>query len=172
MSIYIIRSKNLSLHDIYVGSCKDMRSRMSKHKTRCCNENDPKHHYKVYQFIRANGGWDNFIMEEIDNCNVERLYQMEQEYIDKYNPSLNSNRAYISEGQRKEYNKERNKEWHENNKEYRKEYKKEYYKNNKEYYSEKFTCDCGGRYTRGSRVRHFKTNKHQIYIQSLSSSDS
>ena len=147
-SIYIIKSIEPSLHDIYVGSCKDMRSRMSKHKTRCCNENDPKHHYKVYQFIRANGGWGNFVMEEIENCNTERLYQMEQEYIDKYNPSLNSQRAYNTEEYNKEYNKERCKKW---------------YENNKEKQNEKFTCECGSIYTRTHKARHFKTKKHQNF---------
>jgi hypothetical protein len=94
MSVYIIRSSEPSLHDIYIGSCKDMRKRMITHKSNCYNEKRKEYNFKVYQFIRANGGWSNFVMEEIDTCDVERLYQMEQEYIDKLNPSLNSQRAY------------------------------------------------------------------------------
>ena len=127
--IYIIKSRDLSLHDIYVGSCKDFRSRMRKHKSNCYNENGPKYHYKLYEFIRANGGWDNFLMEELCKCDVERLNQVEQEYIDKLNPSLNSKRALgIDYERRKEYNKE----WYEKNKEYQKEFMKERYKNNKD----------------------------------------
>ena len=183
MSIYIIRSIQQSLADIYVGSCKDMRKRMITHKSNCYNEKRKEYNLKVYQFIRANGGWSNFVMEEIDTCDVERLYQMEQEYIDKLNPSLNSQRAYNTEEYIKENNKERHKEWRDKNKEYIKEKKKEWYENNKEYIKEqrkeyreknkdkinervkeKFTCECGGRYTRNVKTRHLRTKKHKSFI--------
>lgn len=164
MSIYIIRSKEQSLHDIYIGSCKDMRKRRKQHKTDCYNENSLGYNSKLYKFIRANGGLDNFVMEEIDNCDVERLYQVEQYYIDTFNPSLNNYRAYRSEEQRKEYQKEYSSEHYENNKEYYKKRNKEWYKKNKDKINEKFTCECGSIYTRHHKARHFKTNKHKSFI--------
>jgi len=171
-SIYIIKSIEPSLHDIYVGSCKDMRTRMYIHKSDCYNKNESNYNYNLYKFIRANGGWGNFVMEEIDTCDVERLYQVEQEYIDKLNPSLNERRAYRSEEQRKEYNKE----YRENNKEYHKEYHKEWYKNNKDTYNErrkeKYTCECGSTLRKSDKGQHLKTKKHKNFIQSLSLSSS
>jgi len=180
MSIYIIKSKEQSLHDFYVGSCEDMRSREVKHKSVCNNENSPEYNYKVYKFIRANGGWDNFIMEQIDTCDVERLFIVEQEYIDKLNPNLNTRRAYRSKECKREYDNQDKKKWNDNNKEYRKEYKKEHYEKNKdiilekskEYYhknkdriNEKFTCECGGRYTKSNKLQHLRTKIHKSFIE-------
>jgi len=28
----------------------------------------------------------------------------------------------------------------------------------------KFDCDCGGRYTTGSKAKHIKTERHQKYL--------
>ena len=169
-SIYIIKSKDLSLHDIYVGSCKDFRKRMCIHKYNCCNEKYHGYNLKLYKFIRANGGWDNFCMEEIDTCDVERLRQTEQEYIDKLNPSLNQVRAYRSDEYYKEWKKEYSKEYRENNKEYHKEYHKEWYKNNKDTYNErrkeKYTCECGSTLRKSDKGQHLKTKKHKNFIQS------
>jgi hypothetical protein len=93
-------------------------------------------------------------MEELCKCDVERLFQVEQEYIDKYKPSLNEQRAYRSEEQKKEYERKHNKEYRKNNKDITKknEYNREYQKNNKDIINEKrnkkINCNCGGRYTR------------------------
>ena len=164
MSIYMIRSKEPSLHDFYIGSCEDMRQRMNGHKSRCYNENFKEYNKKLYQHIRANGGWDNFIMEQIDTCDVERLFIVEQEYIDKLFPSLNERRAYRSE----EYVKEYHKEYRENNGDIIREKIKEHYEKNKdiicERRKEKFTCECGGKYTRTHKSEHMKSNKHKSYI--------
>ena len=184
-SIYIIRSKDLSLHDIYVGSCKDFRKRMCIHKYNCCNEKYHGYNLKLYKFIRANGGWDNFCMEEIDTCDVERLRQTEQEYIDKLNPSLNELRAYRSE----EYCKEYQQNWKKNNRDRinqwaRKRYDrdrekcvervKKYNKENKDKIKEKrmkkINCDCGSIVSKSGISEHKRTIKHKNYIQSLSSS--
>ena len=68
----------------------------------------------------------------------------------------------------KEKIKEYKKEYRENNKEKIKEQKKDYYVDNKEKIkeksSEKHNCPCGGRYTWGSKAKHFKSQKHQKYL--------
>ncbi len=154
MSIYIIKSIEQSLNDTYIGSCKDFKKRKKEHKCDCYNENRPHHNYKLYKFIRANGGWDSFIMEQIDTCDVERLYQTEQEYIDKLKPTLNERRAYRTEQQKKEYNKEWSKEYREKNKDKISEKKKV-----------KFTCECGSTLRREDKARHFRSNKHKSFIE-------
>jgi hypothetical protein len=145
MSIYIIKSIEPSLHDCYIGSCKNFRRRRREHKSNCYNENSRKYNFKLYQYIRSNGGWDNFIMEELCKCDVERLYQVEQEYIDKYKSSLNCVGAYRSE-----------------------EYYVNYYigknKQNSEIKKEKFKCECGSTLRKTDKQRHLKTIKHQSYI--------
>jgi len=85
----------------------------------------------------------------------------------------------------RENNKDKTKEYYENNKDNAKKYQKEHYENNKEmiaqkhkvYYEnnkemidlktkEKFTCECGGKFTRINKNLHFRTLKHQTYCNS------
>ena len=156
MSIYIIRSKDLSLHDCYIGSTKNIATRKYIHKSICYNDNVKEYNIKLYQFIRENGGWDNFEMVEICKCDTDKLKEMEQYHIDFIKPSLNCNRSYGI--------KDRT--------EYYIEYEKE--KRNSVKRAErskiKFTCECGSTFRQYEKARHNRTIKHQNYIQSLSSS--
>ena len=56
----------MSITDVYVGQTTNFRTRKSRHKRNCCNSDYEKHHLKVYQYIRENGGWENFDMIEIE----------------------------------------------------------------------------------------------------------
>ena len=56
---------------MYIGHTTEFTKRKHQHKIRCCNPNNPKHHYKVYNFIRDNGHWDNWDMILIDTLNCE-----------------------------------------------------------------------------------------------------
>ena len=64
--------------------------------------------------------------------------------------------------------KEYQTEWYEKNKEEILLGQKEYYEKNKEQIllkqKEKFNCECGGKYTHNHKSRHFKTTKHQKFI--------
>tara|TARA_R110002096_G_scaffold45989_2_gene122921 strand:+ start:370 stop:855 length:486 start_codon:yes stop_codon:yes gene_type:complete len=150
--VYKIYSKNPEDDQFYVGSTYDLNLRMRVHKQNCRNAECAEFHYKVYKHIRANGGWDNFIMEKIDDtpCESRReLDVIEQGYMDKLNSQLNSNRAYQTNEQRKEQKQGLN---------------KAYYQTHKEQLKKKFTCECGGKYTNSNITHHIKTKKHQNYI--------
>jgi hypothetical protein len=95
MSVYIIRCKDKSISDCYIGSTADMKHRTDKHKRCCSNENYKGYDYKVYKYIRDNGGWDNFEVVEI--CKCDNLLETEQYYIDFLKPSLNSRNAIMDE---------------------------------------------------------------------------
>jgi hypothetical protein len=64
--IYKIVCNDLNIKDVYVGSTTDFRKRKNQHKTNCCNVDGEKYNLKVYQMIRANGGWYNWTMIEIE----------------------------------------------------------------------------------------------------------
>ncbi len=182
MSIYIIRSKDENITDCYIGSCKDFKVRKTKHKSNCYNENGLHYNYKLYKFIRANGGWDNFEMIEIGSVwdkATKSLVEIEQEYINIWKPTLNERRAYRTEEQKKEHDKRHNKEYYEKyrdilcvrKKEYWRENRdkyKEYYENNKDIINRKkkepFACDCGSIVRKSDKQKHLKTNKHKNYI--------
>jgi predicted GIY-YIG superfamily endonuclease len=155
--IYLLRHKDdINLENIYIGSTNDFRRRKRKHK---CNSNNPnikEYNFKVYQYIRNNGGWDEWVMKIIEKypCNlVEELKTKEDEIMLQYPNRLNEHRA-----------KRSTKEYQEDNKEKLKEYYKEYNEDNKEKKKEKrkekITCECGCIVTKGCLTRHKRTDKH------------
>jgi predicted GIY-YIG superfamily endonuclease len=53
---YKIVCKDTSITDCYVGHTTDFKSRKTKHKHCCMNENNKKYYIYVYKFMRDNGG--------------------------------------------------------------------------------------------------------------------
>ena len=124
---------------------------MRSHKCNCSNINQNKYNYKLYTFIRDNGNWCNwdyeyYIVNVIDKTDLK---MQEQERIDiEVNPILNDKRAY-------------------NDLEYRRQYLKQYGIDNRETINKKYNCSCGGRYTTKYKAKHYKSLKHQAYINQV-----
>ena len=156
--IYKIVCNDLNIKDIYVGHTTDFIRRKSQHKHSCNTVIDKGYNFKLYKFIRDNGGWDNFDMIEIEKypCNAgNEARAKERYYYELLNSNLNtinpnrSKKEYYNENQKQIC--EKSKKWYyENNekakstiKDYNikneeaiKEYKKEYFQINKEKLSE------------------------------------
>ena len=114
---------------LYVGSTTNFTQRKYEHKTVCNNEKHKDHNTPVYVMIRANGGWDNFVIKPVKEFPCENNIQLviEEERIRKeMKANLNTYRAYVSP---EEY-KEQIKEWRKDNAEYVAEYKKKYNQEN------------------------------------------
>jgi len=152
MSIYIIRHKESD--NCYIGSTKNMKNRIKDHKLSVVNENMSNYNHPVYQFIRENGGWDNFDMVEICKCEEDKLREMEQYHIDFIKPSLNCKRAYgFDYERRKIYKKKNDREYLEKNRE-------NINNRHKKYRRQKVICDCGKEVTRYARDWSRKTGTH------------
>ena len=155
--IYKLCCNDINIKDIYVGHSTDFKSRNQDHKKCCNNSNSKKYNQYNYQFIRDNGGWKNWKMIKLYDfpCNSKREAEAEEDKVMReLGATLNSYRAYLSEEEKKEwqkkynekrnkdperieYNKQKCKERRENNKEKIKEEKKIYRENNKEYINKK-----------------------------------
>jgi hypothetical protein len=85
--VYQIYCLNPIITDVYVGST-NFTVRKKNHKYSC-----KKSCYKVYKFIRDNGGWENWNMVIIKKYpNLTERYQLfkkERKWIKKMNPTLN-----------------------------------------------------------------------------------
>ena len=160
---------------IYVGSTKSIKDRKYQHK-----RDSETSELKVYRMIREYGGWENWrmvILEECDENVTRRQAEMQEEVFRlQLKADLNSKRAYRSEedrkAERKEYDKERNQrpERKEYNKEYlkrpeRKACKKEY---NKEYNSTPENKTAKKEYNK--EYRRLKKEAKNEYIPSSSTS--
>ena len=77
--IYKLCCKDTNITDCYVGSTTSFRSRKSKHKSNCNKENNKDYNRKVYQFIRDNGGWNNWDMILIEKPKVNDSYELHKQ---------------------------------------------------------------------------------------------
>jgi len=147
--IYKIVCNDLNISDVYVGHTTDFIRRKRGHKSNCNNPNDKRYNFKVYQIIKANGGWDNWTMVEIEKFPCKdgnEAAARERYWYEQLNANLNKqvpNRNLIES--MAAYRQANRTILNENAK-------------------EKFVCECGGNYTRCKKSRHLKTNKHINFI--------
>jgi len=143
--IYMIKKQDdYDNKNVYIGSCCNFSRRKCGHKTACNNENHHNHNYKLYQYIRENGGWNSWCMTKIIDypCNSKsELNTIERSYIDKYKATLN---CIIPTRTLKEWyndNKdiilEKKKQYRIDNKNKVNEKEKQYYYNNKDEINER-----------------------------------
>ena len=86
--IYKIVSKDLNIKDIYVGSTTNFTQRKHKH-SKCCSIDAC---LKLYKTIYMNGGWNNWIMIEIEKypcVDHNEATKRERYYYELLNANLN-----------------------------------------------------------------------------------
>ena len=181
--IYTIRTDD----GLYVGSTINFKQRKNQHKCNVYNENDPAYNNKLYKNIRENDGEYLIELYKPFPCNSKQeLEKEETKLMMVMNANLNTNKAYISEEERKEEAKKRAKEYYENNKDVINAKAKEYYdkksdelkaygklynvKNKDKIRARKgeiVICECGCQSTRGTITKHRKSKKHLILMKEL-----
>jgi len=92
----------------YIGSTKNFTIRKSTHKSACLRG----YPVKLYKMINENGGWKNASMTPIEKVLVKDKLEArikEEQIRLQHNSTMNTNRAYLSEKDKKEetaiYNK-------------------------------------------------------------------
>jgi hypothetical protein len=155
---------DLTITECYVGHTSNFTQRKRDHKKCSKNEKQKRYFNKLYTSIRANGGWFNHSMIELEKypCNDENeATAKEREYYELLNSGLNTqcpNRTHS------EYCLEHKEEIEIKRKIYR--------KNNIEKRNERlrreFVCDCGRVIQHTEKSRHFKCKFHTDYINSVS----
>jgi len=138
--MYKLCCNDLNIIDCYIGHTTDFTKRKSTHKSNCNNEKYKYYNLKVYQFIRDNGGWDNWTMVMIEEYNCSSLLEAtkrERELYEELKATLNIN---FPSRNNKEYYQD-NKDYYNNyrNNNYNKmlEYNKNYYQDNQDLIIEK-----------------------------------
>lgn len=133
--IYKLCCLDPNITDIYVGSTTNFQQRKKQHKWDCHNINanatNRKYNTHKYQFIRENGGWDNWNMIQLYKfpcANKRELHQEEDRCMNELKATLNMYRAFITQ----EDKILRRAKWTELNKDKVKQQNKEYNENNKE----------------------------------------
>ena len=169
----IVKNDDFENANVYVGSTTEFVKRKCGHKSCCNNENSEGYNRKVYQTIRENGGWENWKMLEIEKfpCNDKREAEAREEYWRcELKAKLNTNKASITEGQRKEQikqyqldNADKFKQYHIDNADKFKQYRIDYLNKMKQ----KYNCECGKVIRRDRKEKHAKSKRHINYMNSL-----
>jgi hypothetical protein len=157
--IYTIYKISIANQD-YIGSTRDLKHRKGQHKATCNVEDNPHYHYKLYQYIRENGGWDCCDITPIEEfeCETKQQALIREEYWRReYKATLNMRKAYRTEDERKNEIKISN----------IKACKKRNDNSKLEIPTE---CECGGRYKKKYKSEHINSKKHQEFISSCSPS--
>jgi hypothetical protein len=71
--IYKISCKDSLITDIYVGHSTNLSLRKNGHKSSCTNINNKDYNLHVYKFIRNNGGWENWEINELEKFPCENI---------------------------------------------------------------------------------------------------
>lgn len=97
---------NLITNKFYIGSSSDVKHRWSIHKSGLKKNT---HHSKILQNAWNKYGEQNFIFEVVELCEVNRIQEREQFYIDSLKPTYNvrkiaeSNRGVVRSEEQKQY---------------------------------------------------------------------
>ncbi len=89
---YKIVCNDPAITDCYNGSCISFKDRKRSHKSFSCNPKCKAYNFKVYQFIRENGGWDNWTfiqLEEYPCKSKQELLTRKRHWFDLIKPILN-----------------------------------------------------------------------------------
>ena len=146
--IYKLCCKDTSIIDIYIGSTTNKTKRKQHHKHYCNNETREDYNRHVYQFIRVNGGFENFDMIVIENypCkNKTELETRERYWLEQLKATLNKRIPSRTIEEYREVNRDKI----------------------NEKAKEKNVCECGCEISRYHLARHRKTKKHLDYLNNL-----
>ena len=187
---YKIVCNDFRVKDCYVGHTSDFTTRKAQHKCACNNINNKHYDRYMYEFMRENGGWENWDMILIETLNCENgleARKKEREHIENLNATLNLNkRPIISPEERYERTRQWAKEHPEQIKASQgksvkalqekypdryKQYASTRWERHKHRYLAKVECECGSIFSHMNKCKHIKSKKHQQYIQSLEQSN-
>lgn len=165
--IYKLCCNDPTITDFYIGSTTNFRQRKHVHRRNSTAQN--KSHLKIYIYIKANGGFSNWNMVEIEKYKAfdrRDLLRRERYWMDELKPTLNGNVPFSSPEQKKlareRYNKSDKK------KEQSKRYKdSDAYKQKIENEKIKVTCECGEIISKRCLSRHLKREVHRINMSNL-----
>jgi len=182
----LVHKDDLNDENIYTGHTTDFICRKNLHKSDCTNPNSKSYNEKKYKYIRENGGWDEWLMIEIEKypCKdkpeaVARERVIQAEMKAKLNDNVpgrtkkewqQDNRDKISKKAKQYYQDnresilERVSNYVQDNRDKVLENKKQYYQDNREKLLEKqkqkITCDhCGSIVRKGDIAKHKRTQK-------------
>ena len=140
--IYKLCCDNPNIKEIYINGTCNLARRRHLHKSECGIDTNKNYNNYVYQFIRNNGGWNNWsiiMIEQFKDCKSKlELDKKVRDYMVEYKATLHMDKK-IEDNGTVDYNKPKR--------------------------PDKKTCVCGSTYAYYATTRHLKTKKHKLYME-------
>ena len=116
----VYKITNTVTGDFYIGSSKNIKKRWVQHK---CPSSWKRYPNNPMYLDFQKYGVDSFDLQILEDVEIDYLKESEQKFIDKLQPTYNSNRANGWDVERrKEYQKKYDKKYYQQNRENKKEY--------------------------------------------------
>ncbi len=135
----LVHKDDFNDENIYIGSTTSFKHRKQGHKNGCNNPNSKDYNQKKYQYIRENGGWNDWCMIEIEkfNCNdFNEATARERYWLKDLKATLNTIEPNRSRTEHYQDNKDKlseiNKQYRQDNKDKILGKAKQYYQDNKD----------------------------------------
>ncbi len=147
--------------EFYIGSTDNsLHIRTYGHKSRCNNPNNNRYNFKVYQYIRANGGFNNWrceVLLEVEGLTKLHKLRRERELTELHGATLNTNKAgaILEVGGMKEYKQQHDRQ-------HRQQHGDELRHYDRQRGDKNNVCDrCGSIYRGRNTKRHQQSQKCQ-----------
>ena len=158
----------------YIGStCEMLSKRMERHRKDYRRfKRQQRNHVSVFDLFDEYG-IENCKIELIEDCVCNNIYELRRQegHHIRNTECINKIIAGRTRKERYEENKDaylaQCKEYRDTHKEERQAYFKKYREENRHIIYNIIKCDCGGSYSNNNKSRHFKTTRHQTYIEQL-----
>lgn len=159
-TIYRCYCLDTKIQDSYIGSTKNLKRRIAMHIQSC----NAQTKIKLYDFIRENGGFENWTFEILEENTAEEttsIRQREQHYMNELKPTLNQVKAYLTKEEKRLYTNGRRAV-------FREKYPEKQIEWNTRISKWKWRCEeCDHDYPYTVKARHLKTKKHHSNINEL-----
>lgn len=145
--IYKISCKDLTISFTYIGSTSNFYNRKALHKSDYYNVSSPRYKLPIYEFMRNNGDFNNFVIvliEEFCCENKRQLEQREQYWKEIYGDNIGKRSAFLSPEKKIELNKQ-----------YYEEHKEEIKKQKRDEYAK----------DKSSKKKYYEDHKEQILLK-------
>ena len=115
--IYKLVCYDTTYPEVYVGHTTNFTQRKRYHKCAYFNENNPNHSCPVYGFMKEHGGWENFVMLQIEEfpCETKREAEAREEHWRKeLKATLNGHQCFTTTEEKRIQKRELNRVWQKN----------------------------------------------------------
>ena len=93
VDFYIMKHITDNTMSVYIGSTTDLKRRKRQHKYHCSTPTSDKHMFRMYKYVRDNGGFDNWEITSLMNLinpSDRARYTLEQHLMIQYGATLNT----------------------------------------------------------------------------------